>query len=225
MKTLPKEQQDSEIFGPWPHGEIELLKRWKADGRTYEQISARLGRSEASVGAMCRSLGLTRRVQNSWTREREIILERLWKEGLSASQIARKMGQGISRNAVIGKVTRMGLASTARPAKVYKRRKHLTITRTPAKRVAAKKPKPKPLPPQPKPVTGGIPFEDLTNTTCKWPITDSLPHRFCGCKCAPDKPYCDEHAKHAYSGKVHEADKFYRPAFVFKDRKPLRRAA
>ncbi|MCC6467254.1 MAG: global cell cycle regulator GcrA-like protein [Alphaproteobacteria bacterium] len=46
----------------------------------------------------------------SWTEQRVNDLQRLWSEGLSASQIARRLG-GTTRNAVIGKVHRLGLAS------------------------------------------------------------------------------------------------------------------
>lgn len=42
-----------------------------------------------------------------WTPEREDLLKRLWKDGLSASQVAHIMGA--SRNAVIGKAYRLGL--------------------------------------------------------------------------------------------------------------------
>jgi len=44
----------------------------------------------------------------SWTDERVEMLKKLWIEGLSASQIAAELG-GITRNAVIGKVHRLGL--------------------------------------------------------------------------------------------------------------------
>ena len=44
------------------------------------------------------------------------MLKKLWAEGLSASQIAGKMG-GVTRNAVIGKVHRLGLSGRATPAK------------------------------------------------------------------------------------------------------------
>ena len=50
-----------------------------------------------------------------WTPERVAELTRLWADGLSAAQIARSMG-GITRNAVIGKVHRMGLSGRAKPA-------------------------------------------------------------------------------------------------------------
>ena len=46
----------------------------------------------------------------AWTSERVELLTKLWKEGNSASQIAKEMGQGVSRNAVIGKIHRLGLS-------------------------------------------------------------------------------------------------------------------
>jgi GcrA cell cycle regulator len=46
----------------------------------------------------------------SWTDERVDLLSRLWLEGRSASQIATALGAGLTRNAVIGKVHRLGLA-------------------------------------------------------------------------------------------------------------------
>ena len=60
----------------------------------------------------------------SWTEERVETLKRMWAEGQSASQIAKELG-GVTRNAVIGKVHRLGLsnraggtqsATTAKPA-------------------------------------------------------------------------------------------------------------
>jgi GcrA cell cycle regulator len=60
----------------------------------------------------------------TWTKERVDLLTKLWSEGLSASQIAAELGEGVSRNAVISKAHRLGLAhgapkvaSTPRPPK------------------------------------------------------------------------------------------------------------
>jgi GcrA cell cycle regulator len=50
-----------------------------------------------------------------WTVQRTELLTKLWSDGLSASQIAAELG-GITRNAVIGKVHRLGLPG------------HLTLT-------------------------------------------------------------------------------------------------
>ncbi|MGQ3673524.1 GcrA family cell cycle regulator [Xanthobacter sp. TB0136] len=49
----------------------------------------------------------------SWTDERVELLKKLWSEGLSASQIAGELGE-VTRNAVIGKVHRLGLSGRAK---------------------------------------------------------------------------------------------------------------
>ncbi len=81
----------------------------------------------------------------SWTDERVETLKRMWAEGQSASQIAKELG-GVTRNAVIGKVHRLGLsnrdagtdAETAAPVKSEP---------APAPKLAAKPaPKPEPAP-------------------------------------------------------------------------------
>ena len=48
----------------------------------------------------------------SWTDERVVVLKKMWGEGQSASQIAKELG-GVTRNAVIGKVHRLGLSNRA----------------------------------------------------------------------------------------------------------------
>lgn len=56
---------------------------------------------------MSASFGVT------WTNERVERLKVLWAEGLSASQIAAQLG-GVTRNAIIGKIHRLGLSGRAR---------------------------------------------------------------------------------------------------------------
>ena len=46
----------------------------------------------------------------SWTDDRVELLKKMWAEGKSASQIAKELGS-VTRNAVIGKVHRLGLSS------------------------------------------------------------------------------------------------------------------
>ncbi len=70
----------------------------------------------------------------SWTDERVETLKTMWGEGKSASQIAKELG-GVTRNAVIGKVHRLGLSNRATT----------TATKPATKEVKAKEaPKPKP---------------------------------------------------------------------------------
>ena len=52
----------------------------------------------------------------AWTDDRVATLTKLWADGLSASQIAKQLG-GVTRNAVIGKVHRLGLSGRAKPTK------------------------------------------------------------------------------------------------------------
>jgi GcrA cell cycle regulator len=60
----------------------------------------------------------------TWTDERVETLKRLWTDGLSASQIAAELG-GITRNAVIGKVHRLGLSGRAKsPSSAAPRPRH-----------------------------------------------------------------------------------------------------
>ena len=72
----------------------------------------------------------------AWTDERVELLKKLWAEGLSASQIAGRLG-GATRNAVIGKVHRLGLSgratssrsSSPRPRRTHVPRQHRTPSR------------------------------------------------------------------------------------------------
>ncbi|MBL8645639.1 MAG: GcrA cell cycle regulator [Sphingosinicella sp.] len=76
----------------------------------------------------------------SWTDERIETLRSLWEKGLTASQIADKLGN-VSRNAVIGKAHRLGLK--ARPSPV-KGDSDGTPRETAKKAAAPAAPKPKP---------------------------------------------------------------------------------
>ena len=63
-------------------------------------------------------------VGQTWTEDRIELLTKLWREGLSASQIAAELGGDVSRNSVLGKANRLELvrnevkgAGTRRPRK------------------------------------------------------------------------------------------------------------
>ena len=53
----------------------------------------------------------------AWTFERVELLITLWKSGNSASKIAHELGEGVSRNAVIGKIHRLGLSERSNNSK------------------------------------------------------------------------------------------------------------
>jgi len=76
----------------------------------------------------------------SWTDERVELLKKMWGEGQSASQIAKELG-GVTRNAVIGKVHRLGLSNRSTGASATKA---APAKEAEAKPAAAAKPAPKP---------------------------------------------------------------------------------
>ncbi|NOZ42247.1 MAG: global cell cycle regulator GcrA-like protein [Alphaproteobacteria bacterium] len=124
----------------------------------------------------------------AWTDERVAKLRELWDKGLSASQIAKELAEGVTRNAVIGKAHRMNLASRPSPVKLDSRKK-------------AKKPvEKKPASVKTKPAGGKVSLLELTERICKWPIghPGEAGFHFCGKPSANAFPYCPEHCAQAY---------------------------
>jgi len=93
----------------------------------------------------------------SWTDERVETLKKMWAEGQSASQIAKELG-GVTRNAVIGKVHRLGLsnrsgagAAPAKPAKPEAKAKPAVKAKAkPAAKPEAEPPAAEPAAPPPR---------------------------------------------------------------------------
>lgn len=156
----------------------------------------------------------------SWTDERVELLKKLWAEGLSASQIAGRLG-AVTRNAVIGKVHRLGLsgrATTSRMKTVRPRSRMSNVKRNPSN---------KPRFPQignpnvralyaadaePMPVMEEIviplaerkTIQTLTECSCRWPIGDPQhsDFHFCGKSKVTGLPYCEFHARRAFQPAV-----------------------
>ncbi len=63
----------------------------------------------------------------SWTDDRVELLKKMWNEGHSASQIAKELG-GVTRNAVIGKVHRLGLSNRTNSEPETKVEPSVTVT-------------------------------------------------------------------------------------------------
>lgn len=156
----------------------------------------------------------------AWTDERVETLKKLWADGLSASQIAKQLG-GVTRNAVIGKVHRLGLSGRAAPSRPVRRpvarpaaartpRPAAAATpapRAPADTAAAPAPAPAPVQTLPAPVDAKrmangeyATVLTLREGMCKWPIGDpsDAEFRFCGRSTRPGGAYCEAHAQLAY---------------------------
>ncbi len=108
----------------------------------------------------------------TWTAERVSELHKLWATGASTAEIGRRLG--VTKNAVVGKAHRSGLAPRPSP-----------IRRLPAS------------PPAPRPVR----LAPVGTAVCTWPFGDPQhdDFHFCGVEAAPGKPYCAEHCDRAYT--------------------------
>ena len=158
----------------------------------------------------------------AWTEERVEKLKELWAEGLTASKIAQELGD-VSRNAVIGKVHRLGLSNRSvggkeaggEPNEVSGQMTGVVEETERAADVEVEAPAPdvEDVVEAPEPVNPvaalaaeversarRLTLLELNERTCKWPIGDPSTDDFyfCGLPCAPDKPYCPAHVAVAY---------------------------
>lgn len=153
----------------------------------------------------------------SWNDERVELLKKLWAEGLSASQIAGRIGS-VTRNAVIGKVHRLGLsgrATTTRMKSHRPRPRPAAVKRPPA---AAKprfanvgntalralyqeaEPYVAPVEELVIPLAERKSIQSLDECSCRWPIGDpqEAEFHFCGKTKVTGLPYCEFHARRAF---------------------------
>ncbi|MAN81484.1 MAG: global cell cycle regulator GcrA-like protein, partial [Magnetovibrio sp.] len=102
-----------------------------------------------------------------WTPQRVNALIALWDEGLPTSEIGRRLG--ITKNAVIGKVHRLGLAKRGSPIKER--------------------------PDQPQVSENLVTMAKLRPGMCSWPVGEpnEADFHFCGEESLDGKPYCREH--------------------------------
>ena len=144
-----------------------------------------------------------------WTEERVELLKKLWADGLSASQIAAELG-GITRNAVIGKVHRLGLSGRAKSpsssAPRQRKPRSSSMIRVPRAHIRGNTALAYDYVAEPEPELIEIPVEQrknllqLTEATCHWPVGDpgSTDFFFCGGQSNEGSPYCNFHSRVAY---------------------------
>jgi GcrA cell cycle regulator len=142
----------------------------------------------------------------TWTTERVERLKNRFEAGLTCREIANDIG--VSRNAVIGKLSRLNLT-----------REESGDARRPARNNAAKERRPKPVPRlqyrmlralygEPQPAADNGPIHDghtcslleLSEQRCRWPISTPGAADFCFCGNTPLEglPYCAGHTRLAY---------------------------
>lgn len=162
----------------------------------------------------------------SWTEQQIQTLKKMWGNGFSASDIAKHLGGGLTRNAVIGKAHRLKLSSRPAVAKPEDGRlpaggipgMGVSINRVSTKKRAMLRPLPPVQTPMRNPASPaavkdawrpidsaakrneGIAVTKAGERHCRWPIGDprSPDFRFCGCTAHEGLPYCIDHARVAY---------------------------
>ncbi len=149
-----------------------------------------------------------------WTDELVETITKSWNAGNSATEIGAAIG--VSRNAVLGKLSRLGLLGTL----------HLKAGQAPRPKPTSAQPRRKPRPaakpvdktanrkvsvlaiedfivePLTLPDQRGMKLHELTNTTCRWPLGPTLApaELYCGATQADlsgDRPYCPFHTRKA----------------------------
>lgn len=155
--------------------------------------------------------------REKWSEERISELKRLHFLGYSASQIAKHLG-GATRNAVIGKINRLGLLRYKRinksPLQIKNRIDGRTSRKTRRNAIRLK----------PKPVIAALPVMDaspgalcialldLKPGMCRWPVGDGPVQLFCGhAQCDENSSYCKDHHIKAHVPYVSKRKKIRAP--------------
>ncbi len=165
----------------------------------------------------------------SWTDDRIEMLKSHWEAGMTASQIAEALGQGVSRNAVIGKAHRLGLEARPSPVKVSETAAAVieavvaATGEAPAAPVAARPAARRPARPSPAKPTRTT-LLDLSEKVCKWPIghPGEADFHFCGKPAQASFPYCSEHCAIAYQAQLPRRDRSRPPPPVMPGMGPRR---
>jgi GcrA cell cycle regulator len=141
----------------------------------------------------------SKNLRQTWTTERIDLLRNYLNEGLSCAQIASRIG--VSRNAVIGKLNRLGLSRGRTPAAprprvgTPMRRPHVLTQRLVLKALFASEP-----------IADNVvsvepcSLLNLAPRKCRWPINGAgtADFTFCGNSTAGGMSYCAGHARMAY---------------------------
>lgn len=150
---------------------------------------------------------------NRWSEDQVETLRKLWGEGLSASQISMRMGSAVSRNAIIGKLHRLGLNREGKPrlavggrksARLYRKkgREMRAAKASASRRVSAPVPRAETYVPPIMSETAppnATTLHDLRNDQCRWPYGDET-FVFCPETQVLGSSYCPGHHVRVYAG-------------------------
>ena len=141
----------------------------------------------------------------SWTEEREQRLKDLWKKGYTASQIAEMLGEGTTRNAVIGKAHRLKLAArvVSKHSKSPKKQAATSGLNKQEGHISRKSRFKSLLLDKNFEVENPKKLEELSDKNCRWPIghPDEENFYFCGRNPVEGFSYCKLHVLYAFQPK------------------------
>lgn len=205
-------------FNWTPEHKEKLREMWDTP-LTYVEMGLRLTDEHGPIGPgsvqqQLLKMGLMRYsktritaalARGKWTPERLEFAKERWLKGWSATQIAKELGEGISRNAVIGKIHRLGIKRDAERFKNYTKpfKKNGGAVRVRPKKAVA------PMVMVPPPIdNAGITIMELRNLSCRAIIClgpDKIA-RYCGYETDQGKSFCPWH----YSLYYHPPEKRWR---------------
>lgn len=118
---------------------------------------------------------------SAWNEDRLARLKSLWPQGHSADWIARDLGGGLTRHAVLGQVRRLGL-STGDPRREGRRPRQAKVVPV-------------------APASGSATILSVRRADCRWPYGDPAEPSFSLCGCPVERgSFCAAHAAIAYRG-------------------------
>jgi GcrA cell cycle regulator len=169
---------------PWTAEAKALLNQlWNVEQLDYHAIALRLDRTESAVmGQVWRMGWQSPRHRPAWTPQRDDLLERLWKrDGLTYTAIGEQLG--CSRNAVIGRVARLGWQNQGAP--------RAPVVRVPQQQV----PRPRPPKPGPGPVASpnAKPWTERGPRECPYPVKPDGADTLSCCNPTGGFAYCPGH--------------------------------
>lgn len=179
----------------WTEAEMtQLSKVWRPDLPQTAQAAAVAkefaGRSADSILKKARMMGLKRSAVEGrpWTDEERQLLRDRWDTRRPRNAQARALAplfDGRSAGAVARQASVIGLRSGAPPA---------TITGPAPPLRNAEPAKAASIPPAVVlPGSRAVPLADLSAHECRYPVSTTTPHRFCGLPATPGAPYCAKH--------------------------------
>jgi GcrA cell cycle regulator len=189
-----------------------IIKLW-SQGATRKLIRERLHCGGAAIdealGALARTGGGGAeagpvRAGSGWSPARIERARAMWLAGESAAVIGKALG--VTRNAVIGKLARLGVArpdAVSRANREAGARKGAGVSATarakaparPVLKVVANAARPRPSEPEPEPLAS---LMRLTSHMCRWPIGEPEQAGFGFCGRPAQRSFCPDHARRAY---------------------------